>query len=705
MPFIRNELRWESTALLPRETRFPRRARSTRSIHTSVQQLPPLWEEADRDYNMYMSDEQFRQRVDTPTDALNEPLVVEIESHRSSIASVPSTQTTQGTNFNLTDSIDIEVDQKYLNDHNLDSDKSDNLKEVIAIMSSESDPEDDNISLPVNSLRMLSVPTMLPPATAAAKRLASMIIRHARFNKIPNEQEMCCSDCGLIPILPVTGQCGHTRCTKCIKDKGACSCGAPEPASLHVNTLVQDIITKMVVHCPVSRRKVHPVRWEWLQRLTASESVPPVTLQRASRCNSKLYRRFARSSAEQPGEVSRDAADATHTAPMSMQVRYEMGRKLITLGRYSDAAPYLAHVGASTEPTASKARILLAQIITVMSGNRESRRLTRELYRGVRDHAATAWLKATDLECILCCNTFTEPVTTPCGHTYCRTCIERLLDYRKKCALCLRSLDNFNLAMTGVTTFISAALTSIDALRSQQPLDTDVIPIFVCTVAYPSIPCPLFIFDPRYWLMVRRVLASDSRQFGMVAYERDRTYSNYGTILKVCDCVYLEDGRSILSTVGMSRFRVIEREVRDGCDVARVEPLADIVPNDRLMIWELQVTGAQICYKALIWLHTMSKSIYSEIQSTFGEIPKMDCLNSKWWETADGPTWMWWLIAILPLKSEIKILILSTQNLLKRMTAVYRTLEAIDRISMTSATNEELTEALNTAQEWLLRGS
>jgi len=41
------------------------------------------------------------------------------------------------------------------------------------------------------------------------------------------------------------------------------------------------------------------------------------------------------------------------------------------------------------------------------------------------------------------------------------------------------------------------------------------IPIFVCTLAYPKIPCPLHIFEPRYRLMIRRCMESGVRKFGM----------------------------------------------------------------------------------------------------------------------------------------------------------------------------------------------
>ncbi|PKU27901.1 lon peptidase n-terminal domain and ring finger protein 1-like [Limosa lapponica baueri] len=35
---------------------------------------------------------------------------------------------------------------------------------------------------------------------------------------------------------------------------------------------------------------------------------------------------------------------------------------------------------------------------------------------------------------------FFEPVTTPCGHTFCKECLERCLDHRPNCPLCKQSL-------------------------------------------------------------------------------------------------------------------------------------------------------------------------------------------------------------------------------------------------------------------------
>ncbi len=52
------------------------------------------------------------------------------------------------------------------------------------------------------------------------------------------------------------------------------------------------------------------------------------------------------------------------------------------------------------------------------------------------------------------------------------------------------------------------------------------IPIFVCTVAYPGIPCPLHIFEPRYRLMMRRCMETGTKKFGMCSYEHGKGYTN-----------------------------------------------------------------------------------------------------------------------------------------------------------------------------------
>ena len=47
-------------------------------------------------------------------------------------------------------------------------------------------------------------------------------------------------------------------------------------------------------------------------------------------------------------------------------------------------------------------------------------------------------------------------------------------------------------------------------------------PIFVCTIAFPSVPCPLHVFEPRYRLMLRRCLEYNDKEFGMCMPVKDK---------------------------------------------------------------------------------------------------------------------------------------------------------------------------------------
>ena len=41
------------------------------------------------------------------------------------------------------------------------------------------------------------------------------------------------------------------------------------------------------------------------------------------------------------------------------------------------------------------------------------------------------------------------------------------------------------------------------------------LPIFVCTLAFPGVPCPLHVFEPRHRLLLRRCIRKRKGVFGM----------------------------------------------------------------------------------------------------------------------------------------------------------------------------------------------
>lgn len=258
------------------------------------------------------------------------------------------------------------------------------------------------------------------------------------------------------------------------------------------------------------------------------------------------------------------------------------------------------------------------------------------------------------------------------------------MDYSSCCPLCKTSLiqehphnrNNRNSLSPGtnqmfygsakksITRFIELAMQRFIPLayRKRQLLEIDKepsVPVFICTTAYPNVPCPLYVYEPRHRLMIRRAIESGQRQFGIVQPQANGGYSDFGTILDIQDCVLLSNGCSILSTIGYKRFKVIERNEKDGYDTAKVEYICDgAISEDRLQV--IKIINETIYKKAIEWYNSLPSHIHAEIHKSFGSMP---LLQENLESIVDGPSWAWYIIALLPLNQNLKVkLILNFLN-------------------------------------------
>lgn len=203
-----------------------------------------------------------------------------------------------------------------------------------------------------------------------------------------------------------------------------------------------------------------------------------------------------------------------------------------------------------------------------------------------------------ELDCQVCYALLLDPLTTPCGHTFCRKCIHRVLDHSSLCPICRRTLSlpsavNTTEAPSNIrlTAILDALCPSQIAARkefeesSAQKLNDLDLPIFICALSFPSMPTYLHIFEPRYRLMIRRAMESGNRKFGMVMGNPSQeiqgelgptNFYQYGTLLQIVDYQAMADGRSMIETVGLSRFKVIRYGMLDGYMIGKVERVDDI---------------------------------------------------------------------------------------------------------------------------------
>lgn len=285
-------------------------------------------------------------------------------------------------------------------------------------------------------------------------------------------------------------------------------------------------------------------------------------------------------------------------------------------------------------------------------------------------------LSVSDFECPLCIRLFFEPVTTPCGHTFCKNCMERSLDHNLRCPLCKQPLQEyFKNRKFNVTVLLQDMMTCLfpSQLEEREQIHnaemaelsnlTKDIPIFVCTVAYPGVPCPLHIFEPRYRLMMRRCMETGTKKFGMCSYEHGKGFADYGCMLEILSLELLPDGRSYVDTVGGSRFRVLKRGQRDGYHTADIEFLEDQrVDGSDLEL--LQRLHDSVYQQAHDWYQRLGSRLRDQINRQYGAMPEKE---EDIQASANGPTWCWWLLSVLQLDPAYQTTVLSLNSLKDRL--------------------------------------
>ncbi|XP_067843175.1 LON peptidase N-terminal domain and ring finger 1 isoform X2 [Heptranchias perlo] len=283
---------------------------------------------------------------------------------------------------------------------------------------------------------------------------------------------------------------------------------------------------------------------------------------------------------------------------------------------------------------------------------------------------------ASDFECSLCMRLFLEPITTPCGHTFCKGCLERSLDHSPLCPLCKDSLkeylENRKFVVTYlleevIVKYLSEKLCERQRVHNEETAElsnlTKNVPIFVCTMAYPTVPCPLHVFEPRYRLMIRRCIETGTKRFGMCISDPQNGFTDYGCMLHIRNIHFLPDGRSVVDTVGGNCFKVLERGQKDGYYIANIEYLKDVkVAGEEL--GKLMDLHDEVYAQACNWFQNLKSRFHSQILQHFGPMPEREANIQG---PPNGPAWCWWLLAVLPVDPRYQLSVLSMTSLKNRL--------------------------------------
>ncbi|KFX99403.1 hypothetical protein O988_03882 [Pseudogymnoascus sp. VKM F-3808] len=326
-----------------------------------------------------------------------------------------------------------------------------------------------------------------------------------------------------------------------------------------------------------------------------------------------------------------------------------------------------------------------------------------------------------EFDCQICYAIYLDPLTTTCGHTFCRKCLQRVLDHSSYCPICRRLLDlshtisptqypsNLRLSslLTGLWPSLLTARRAVLAIEEAPTFSDLDLPLFVCTISFPTMPTFIHVFEPRYRLMMRRVLDSD-RRFGMLLHNPAQIpqpglgttppFFEYGTLLHIVSAQLLPDGRSLIETVGISLFRVLRHGVRDGYLVGSVERVEDLPLADEEAL-EIADTARTTDADAAADedadedanaspLATLSTQDLMALCTAF--VRRMRAASAPWMHArtlrvyGECPTspaqFPWWFASVLPLSESEKYALLLTTSVRERLKICAGWVERIERM-------------------------
>ncbi|PSN67158.1 hypothetical protein BS50DRAFT_383946 [Corynespora cassiicola Philippines] len=316
-----------------------------------------------------------------------------------------------------------------------------------------------------------------------------------------------------------------------------------------------------------------------------------------------------------------------------------------------------------------------------------------------------------ELDCLVCYNMMLDPTTTPCGHTFCRRCLARVMDHSSICPMCRQGLhipaslqdkpSNRLLVslLDGLCPDLVAARAAALSEEEQAGNDALDMPLFVCTLSLPTMPTFLHIFEPRYRLMMRRCIEGN-RQFGMVMYNRTSApqgdlgatpFLEYGTILEIINFELLRDGRSFVETRGVGRFRIRAHGMLDGYHVGRIERVEDVSLAVEGLEEQRETTAARNYTEGLqrespgttvptdVSLATLSTqqllegcmSFVREMRNASAPWLRAKIINVYGEPPEDPALFPYWFACVLPIAEEEKYLLLQTTRVRQRLKIVY----------------------------------
>lgn len=279
--------------------------------------------------------------------------------------------------------------------------------------------------------------------------------------------------------------------------------------------------------------------------------------------------------------------------------------------------------------------------------------------------------RSDEFDCTLCLKLLFEPITTPCGHSFCRSCLFQSMDRGNKCPLCRTVLF-----ISPRTCSISVTLNNIiqknfpeeyaerksehDCLTN---FGVDLIPLFVMDAVIPCQKFPLHIFEPRYRLMVRRIMEGNHRMGMVIIDSASGSIADLACEVEITECEPLPDGRFYLEVESRRRFRILQSWDQDGYRVAEIEWVQDNSPEGLEQRTEMQELTNSAAEYAQSWLRRAKEAARQDRR----RLEKFLNVEAMMPMPLDPERFSFWLATLTDRRPSERLELLRTRDTTKRI--------------------------------------
>lgn len=253
------------------------------------------------------------------------------------------------------------------------------------------------------------------------------------------------------------------------------------------------------------------------------------------------------------------------------------------------------------------------------------------------------------LECSLCMGLICEPVSLPCGHSFCRLCLAKCLRRAKKLCPYCRAVchieaetcdENMMLKNAAMEVYKDEYLTKLaESAAERSVMSGETYPIFFYNdILTPGCKLSLHLFEPRYKIMMQRVV-SGNRKFCYLPNFTNYSASVGDVALEAVleNVEFTSDGRCFVDAVISQRLVVIDHYLEEGTqglhfcrakvlkdDVLTAKPLADGGETDEVAIANQLILACKIITSQFVLTNSRI------ITRKFGPEPSTPELYSMW---------------------------------------------------------------------------